>query len=164
MLNNLKALWAIPNITNSTTRTPFITAAILIAFLTYMVVFNLNALAAFGWATYEGVRRKCIQKMIQQEKWKELGIHFKRFEPDRGSDKPSEWYILIYCFVYPFRLHEDSSNSTTTSKKNAKKSTKGLNFPYWSQWLQVPGKKNREDRKGKGRESNIAGTDSPQSV
>jgi len=164
MLNYLKALWAIPNITESTTRNPFIIAAILIAFVTYMVVFNLNALAAFGWATYRGFRRKCIQNMTQQEKWEKLGVRFNRFEPDRGSDKPSEWYILLYCIVHPFRLYEHSSNSATTSKKDAKKGTK-VNSPNWRGSLQLLDKKTtREDRKGKNKEGNIAGTDPHQLV
>jgi len=55
--NTLMALWAIPNITDSLTRTPFIIAAILIGFVTYIIVFNLNALVAFGWVTYNSFRK-----------------------------------------------------------------------------------------------------------
>ncbi|KAH9213465.1 hypothetical protein DL95DRAFT_234039, partial [Leptodontidium sp. 2 PMI_412] len=93
------ALWAIPNITDASTRTPFVIAAVMIGFVTYIVAFNLNTLAAFGWATYDRLRKKCIQKMTDDSKddtWRTRGRLFKRFEPDRGSDKPSEWYILLY--------------------------------------------------------------------
>ena len=97
----LKALWTIPNITDSSTRTPFIVTAVLIGFVTYIIVFNLNKLVSFGWATYSGHRKRSIQRMTNEStgsKWKDLGRRFRRFEPDRGSSKLSDWYILLIAF------------------------------------------------------------------
>lgn len=39
-----------------------------------------------------------------ESKWRDLGRRFKRFDPDRGSTKPSDWYILLYWLLYPFGL------------------------------------------------------------
>lgn len=163
-----KALWAIPNITDTSTRTPFIIAAVLIAFVTYMIVFNLNALVAFGWTTYDGIRKKCIQKMNgypPKTNWKNLGHRFKRFEPDRGSDKPSEWYILKYCISHPFQLLEGSSASPSALMRSAQKDTKVTMFRRWKELFQILRSKSKEeDRKGKSREEAASGISPPEPV
>jgi hypothetical protein len=92
--------------TNSSTRTPFIIAAVLVGSVTYFIVFNLDALVSFGWTTYSGFRQRCIEQMAEDgthSKWQKRARDYSRFEPDRGRIKPSEWYILVYCLLHPFR-------------------------------------------------------------
>jgi hypothetical protein len=137
-------------------------------FVTYMIVFNLNALVAFGWATYDGFRKKCIQKMNENSEsktWKERGRRFNRFEPDRGTDKPSEWYILLYCIFHPLRLLKKPNSPTTPLKKESNEDAKIPKPQSWKRWFKLPSKKpKRDDQKGKGREDTVPGASPPESV
>jgi hypothetical protein len=76
--------------------------AVFIGLATYFIVFNLDALASLGWTTYSGFRQKRIGQMEDDDKWQERARGYNRFEPDRGNNKPSEWYILLYCLLHPF--------------------------------------------------------------
>ena len=130
-----------------------------------MIVFNLNALVAFGWTTYNGVRRKCIQKMTEHEIWEKLGRRFNRFEPDRGNDKPSEWYIVLYCILHLFAMLKRSNIPATTSEEDSKKDAILMESQNWKQWFQLPTKKpTREDRKGEDREGTVSGANPPEPV
>lgn len=145
----LQALWAIPNIRDSSTRTPFIVTAVFIGLATYFTVFNLNALASLGWTTYSGFRKKRIGQMMKDNyKWQERAKGFNSFEPGRGSNKPSEWYILLYCLLHllGYEYSEDevedndssgdrgpsfvtaSANSSETSRAGAWKARLGRLF------------------------------------
>ena len=107
-----QALWAIPNITEPSTRTPFAVAAVLVAFVTYFTVFNLDALVSLGWTTYSGFRAKRIEQMMTAEdkKWRNRAQGYKRFVPDRGRTKLSEWYILLYALLHPFGRSGESED------------------------------------------------------
>ncbi|KAL9613084.1 MAG: hypothetical protein Q9167_002341 [Letrouitia subvulpina] len=100
------ALWAIPNITKPSTRTPFIIAAVLVGFVTYFVVFNLDGLISLGWTAYSGFREKRIQQMSTDKGWQKCAQSYRNFQPDQGRTKPSEWYILLHALLYPFRRSE----------------------------------------------------------
>ncbi|KAE9371039.1 hypothetical protein N431DRAFT_341691, partial [Stipitochalara longipes BDJ] len=116
------SLWAIPNITDSSTRKPFIIAAALVGFITYMIVFNLNTVVSLSWATYSRLREHGIQQMrydSTEQTWRYIGRRFKRFEPNQESTKPSDWYILLYCLLHPLALFKRSANSDSASEKTS---------------------------------------------
>jgi hypothetical protein len=133
-----------------------------------MIVFNLDTLVAFGWATYNALRRKCIQKMTENsrnETWKTRGRRFKRFEPDRGSDKPSEWFILLFCFLHPFALLKKSKTSAATQKEHSKKDKEPLQAQNWKWWLRLPRRKPiSHEEKDKGREDAVSGKNQDEPV
>lgn len=133
-----------------------------------MIVFNLDALVAFGWKTYNAIRKRCIQKMNEKPEnkaWKEVAERFNRFEPDRGSDKPSEWYILLFCIFHPLRLLETSNSRTAPLEHESKEDVKIPKSQSWKRWFKLPRKKpKREDRKGKGTEGAVSSANPPESV
>jgi hypothetical protein len=125
-----------------------------------MVVFNLNALVSFGWATYSGLREHSIQQMKQnysaKQKWGKLGRRFKRFEPKRGSSKPSDWYILLYCVLHPLELFKKPTTPDIASEETSEKDAKPQQALSWTRWLQLLSWKSKfENRKGKGKEGGV---------
>ncbi len=92
------ALWAIPNITDSNTRSPFIAAAILVGFATYAIVFNLENIARFLGRAYSGQRDRLLEDMGQNpnESWRLLRERFEEFPPHEERKTPSEWWIIWY--------------------------------------------------------------------
>lgn len=72
--------------------------------MTYFTVFNLDALVSLGWTTYSGFRAKRIEQMAaaEDEKWRNRAQGYKRFVPDRGRTKLSEWFILLHALLHPF--------------------------------------------------------------
>jgi hypothetical protein len=109
IINQYQALWAIPNITETATRTPFIVTAFLVGLATYFIVFNLDSLVTFGLKYYSRFRKGAIKQMTRDsknsppdDKWQKRAQGFNRFEPDRGETRPSEWFILWYTLLYLF--------------------------------------------------------------
>ena len=53
---------------------------------------------------YSGFRVKRIEQTTtaEDEKWRNRAQGYKRFVPDRGRTKLSEWYILLYALLHPF--------------------------------------------------------------
>jgi len=151
------SLWAIPNITDSSTRTPFIIAAALVGFVTYMIVFNLNTVASLGWAIYSGLREHSIRQMgneSTEQTWGKLGQRFKRFEPNQGSTKPSDWYILLYCVLHPLATFKRSTAPDNASEQTSEKDPVAelQRAQGWSRWLHLSDWKSKlSDRKGKDR-------------
>ncbi|EPE25312.1 hypothetical protein GLAREA_01224 [Glarea lozoyensis ATCC 20868] len=103
------ALWAIPNITEAATRTPFIVTAFFVGLATYFIVFNLDSLVTFVLKSYSRFRKGAIKQMTRDsknsppnDKWQKRAQGFNRFESDRGETRPSEWYILWYTLLYLF--------------------------------------------------------------
>jgi hypothetical protein len=72
---DLHALWAITNITDSATRSPFITTSILVALLTLLVTFNLDTIFRFY----------CEKKELIYERWKGLNMGRKSKKGDVES-------------------------------------------------------------------------------
>ncbi|KAF7937244.1 uncharacterized protein EAE98_001558 [Botrytis deweyae] len=106
------ALWAIPDITSSSTRSPFILTTILVGFVTYMIVFNLGNIVKQSTRVYEPFREGVIKQICKQsaddkEVWQpdesEWDKRAQRFEstfgPKRGDGEPSEWWISIYSMT-----------------------------------------------------------------
>ncbi|KAF7881095.1 uncharacterized protein EAF02_006986 [Botrytis sinoallii] len=107
------ALWAIPDITSSGTRSPFILTTILVGFVTYLIVFNLGNIVKQSRRVYEPLRAGVIKQICKQssddkESWRrpdesEWDKRAQRFEstfgPKRGDGEPSEWWIPIYSMT-----------------------------------------------------------------
>ncbi|TGO08518.1 hypothetical protein BTUL_0205g00200 [Botrytis tulipae] len=95
------ALWAIPNITSSGTRSPFILTTILVGFVTYMIVFNLGNVVKQWKKLYEPFRSKIIIQMGKQSEpmWEKQTKRFEStFGPKRADREPSEWWIPTYVW------------------------------------------------------------------
>jgi hypothetical protein len=97
--------------------------------------------------------------------WKQLGKRFDRFEPDRGSDKPSEWYILKYCILHPSILFQRATVPSTESNKETKEVPKAPESQNWQQWFQwFPRKPTSDSREGKERDCTVPGSKLPEQV
>jgi hypothetical protein len=68
---------------------------ILVAFATYMVVFNLDSLVRLFTNTYESHQNSVVDKMkLEEDKyWRSKGEEFGNsyFRPKSEAAKPSEW-------------------------------------------------------------------------
>ncbi|TEY54959.1 hypothetical protein BOTCAL_0234g00140 [Botryotinia calthae] len=106
------ALWAIPNITDSGTRDPFILTTVLVGFVTYMIVFNLGNIVTQSKRIYEPYRSKVIKEVSRkrpddftsrlrakqtESKWEKRTERFEStFGPKKSDGEPSEWWIPVY--------------------------------------------------------------------
>ncbi|KAF7949160.1 hypothetical protein EAE96_008328 [Botrytis aclada] len=117
------ALWAIPNITSSGTRSPFILTTILVGFVTYMIVFNLGNIVDQSKRIYEPFKSKVIKQARRaqqtgspstsslpktptefESKWEKRTKRFEStFGPKKGDGEPSEWWIPIYSVIIIFK-------------------------------------------------------------
>jgi hypothetical protein len=79
---------------------PFIIAAIVICFVTFSIVFNLDNIAGIFDFKYQDYRAKQIYKMkgdhSRSDFWKEKGDGLEGLRPDNGHRTPSEWWIIVY--------------------------------------------------------------------
>jgi hypothetical protein len=92
------ALWAIPDITDSATKIPFVLTACIVGFVTYAIVFNLGNIAKVLGKVYAGYREQILRHMENDENqsWQELRRQFEEFPPNQERQIPSEWRILWY--------------------------------------------------------------------
>ncbi|ETS81000.1 hypothetical protein PFICI_06002 [Pestalotiopsis fici W106-1] len=92
------ALWAIPNISESATKVPFVITASLVGFVTYAIVFNLGNIKEALGKVYSGYRMRLLQQMENDKdlSWQEFRKQFKQFPPNPQQTRPSEWWILRY--------------------------------------------------------------------
>ncbi|PON30529.1 hypothetical protein TGAM01_v200969 [Trichoderma gamsii] len=99
------ALWAVPDISNKDTRTPFIITTILVGFATYIVVFNLENIVDILGKSYTGYRSRLLENMSEDHDsyWQSLRERFEEFPPNNEQRKPSEWWILRYQVQKWFR-------------------------------------------------------------
>lgn len=105
---NLQALWAIPNMTDSSTRTPFIITTFVIGFITYIIVFNLGNISGIVERFYVGYRSELLEKMggDPNSPWKKYREQFEEFLPNIEQKRPSEWWIIFYQIQVWFRKKE----------------------------------------------------------
>ncbi|KAH8693491.1 hypothetical protein GQ44DRAFT_695114 [Phaeosphaeriaceae sp. PMI808] len=92
------ALWAIPNINQGSTRNPLIITAIIVGFVTYVIVFNLGNLAELSGRLYYNWKANLVKAMQEDssEHWNELGQRFEEFRPNNDRKRPSEWRMVLY--------------------------------------------------------------------
>lgn len=83
--------------------TALIYVVIIVALLTYFIMFNINSLAT-GFGRVYGNKKKYIVRAMKRdhrEAWKQRGQRFEVFRPKHESPKPSEWYIPFYALLHP---------------------------------------------------------------
>lgn len=82
--------------------------------------------------------------MKDDYKWQERAKGYNRFEPGRGNNKPSEWYILLYCLLHLFGYEygedegeeDDSGGDSGSSFVTASISTSETSQAgAWKAWL-----------------------------
>lgn len=94
---------------------------VIIAFSTYLVVFNLNSLVRLSRVAYTAQRSRLLSQMRndESEAWKQRGKRFDAFgfKPKSEVTKPSEWLLSVYALrmipawvkgVWPKRKKVDS--------------------------------------------------------
>ncbi|KAJ5803202.1 uncharacterized protein N7503_005652 [Penicillium pulvis] len=92
------ALWAIPNITDGGTTNAFVITAVIVGFVTYAIVFNLENIAGVFGRLYANQRDRLLQDMgdDRDKDWKELRYKFDDFPSNKKRTTPSEWGITRY--------------------------------------------------------------------
>ncbi|EED14695.1 ankyrin repeat-containing protein, putative [Talaromyces stipitatus ATCC 10500] len=90
------AIWAIPNITESDTRNPFIITSVIVGFVTLFISFNLDNIAGLVQKLYRYWRKRLVQDMENDNHyWRERGEELGADGPS-SSPTPSDWLLLGY--------------------------------------------------------------------
>ncbi|THV45583.1 hypothetical protein BGAL_0472g00030 [Botrytis galanthina] len=99
------ALWAIPNIQESSTKVPFIITACIVGAITYAIVLNMDFISQKIDANYNPQRQKLVDHMQKDNSqwWQETGKRFEVFKPTSESKVPTEWWIPIYLIGKIFK-------------------------------------------------------------
>ncbi|KAF7880130.1 uncharacterized protein EAF02_007767 [Botrytis sinoallii] len=99
------ALWAIPNIQQSSTKVPFIITACIVGAITYAIVLNMDFISQKIDANYNPQRQKLVDHIQKDnsEWWQETGKRFEVFKPTSESKVPTEWCIPIYLIRKIFK-------------------------------------------------------------
>jgi hypothetical protein len=103
--------------TDSGTRNPFIITAVIVGFITYIIVFNLGNIAELSRRTYHHRRKKLLEAMREDPGWKKRGDKFEEFRPDNDRKTQSEWWIIVYQIwtLVPKMKKSGNSPSDTAS-------------------------------------------------
>lgn len=103
--------------------TALIYVVIIIALLTYFIMFNINSLATGFGRVYGNEKKNIVRAMKRDhnEAWKQRAQRFEVFRPRHESPKPSEWYIPFYALLHPAIIvglgrREGSSDCYPTNK------------------------------------------------
>lgn len=103
--------------------TALIYVIIIVALVTYFVMFNINSLAQGFGRVYDSKKKFIVRAMKRDhnEAWKQRGQRFEVFRPKHDSPEPSEWYIPFYALLHPAVAlgvggTEDLSDSRPTTK------------------------------------------------
>ena len=103
--------------------TALIYVVIIVALVTYFIMFNINSLAQGFGHVYDNKKRYIVRAMKRDrnEGWKQRGQRFEVFRPKHDSPEPSEWYIPLYVLLHPavaigLGSREGRSDSRPTSK------------------------------------------------
>ena len=70
---------------------------VIISLATYVIVCNVEHLVKIGHDIYMSYRKRTVQRMftdLRTNAWTDRARRFDRFEPDRRSTKPTDWYVL----------------------------------------------------------------------
>jgi hypothetical protein len=77
---------------------------IIIGTVTLALVFNLDHVARSTYGYYDGLKRKAIKPMKKDtDTWKDLAKKYESFEPLPADTKPSEWWVVWYIILWPFK-------------------------------------------------------------
>ncbi len=83
--------------------TALIYVVIIVALVTYFIMFNINSLAHGFGQVYDNKKKHVVRAMKRDhnEAWKQRGQRFEVFRPKHESPEPSEWYIPFYALLHP---------------------------------------------------------------
>ena len=83
--------------------TALIYVVIIVALVTYFIMFNINSLAQGFRRVYDDKKKYIILAMKKDhtEAWKQRGQRFEVFRPKHENPEPSEWYIPYYALLHP---------------------------------------------------------------
>ena len=83
--------------------TALIYVVIIVALVTYFIMFNINSLAQGFGRVYDNKKKYIVQSMKRDhtEVWKQRAQRFEVFRPKHENPEPSEWYIPIYALLHP---------------------------------------------------------------
>ncbi len=79
----------------------FILVIIVVAFITYAVVFNVNSIVRIGSEIYDLLKQRMMERMKADKSpyWEQTGKQFQdasKLKPKRKAVKPSEWLVGVY--------------------------------------------------------------------
>ena len=106
---------------------------IIVALVTYFIMFNINSLSyGFGRA-YEVKKKHVVRAMKHAHNgaWKRRGQQFEVFRPKHENPEPSEWYIPLYALLHPMAIlgvYSDSATSKGESGANTGRMSKSSLF------------------------------------
>ena len=83
--------------------TALIYVVIIVALVTYFIMFNINSLAQGFGRVYDDKKKYIVRAMKKDdtEAWKQRGQRFEVFRPKHKNPEPSEWYIPFYALLHP---------------------------------------------------------------
>ena len=83
--------------------TALIYVVIIVALVTYFIMFNINSLAHGFGRVYDDKKKYIVRAMKRDhtEAWKQRGQRFEVFRPKHENPEPSEWYIPYYALLHP---------------------------------------------------------------
>lgn len=86
--------------------TALIYVIIIVALLTYFIMFNINSLAQGFGQVYDIKKKNVVRAMKRDRKetWKLRGERFEVFRPKHEDPEPSEWYIPLYALMHPIAI------------------------------------------------------------
>ena len=113
--------------------TALIYVVIIVALVTYFIMFNINSLAQGFGRVYDNKKKRIVRAMKRDhnENWKRLGQRFEAFRPKHESPEPSEWYIPFYALLNPAviaglgRREASSDRRPTTNSEIPSRSPNG---------------------------------------
>ena len=120
ILTSFQSLWSV---NDQFSMTALIYVVIIVALLTYFIMFNINSLAHGFGRIYNNKKKYIVRAMKgdHNEAWKQRGHRFEVFRPKHESPEPSEWYIPFYALLHPAVMvglgrRERSSDRRSTMK------------------------------------------------
>lgn len=76
---------------------------LLVAFTTYLTIFNLSSLVSIFSHLYASKKRHVVTQMKSDSRpaWKNRAERFEVFRPKHENPEPSEWYVALYAVLNP---------------------------------------------------------------
>lgn len=77
---------------------------IIVAWATYVTMFNINSLVGAVSHIYEIKKRNVVKAMKsdRNEIWRRQGQRFEIFRPKHDNPRPSEWLVTFYAILHPW--------------------------------------------------------------
>ena len=106
---------------------------IVVALVTYFIMFNINSLSDGFGRVYEVKKKHVVRAMKHDHNgaWQRRGQQFEVFRPKHENPEPSEWYIPLYALLHPiasFGIYFDSATGKGESEANSGRMLKSSLF------------------------------------